>query len=107
MFASHAKQVFNVNNVNKSNCHNVIEMQPRDLYHINEKISNGNPEPLQQSELHDDHQHILELVDKDVITCVVVFESISSQWYYRILVEGVYLALIFRMPFAWHRVGDS
>ena len=31
------------------------------------KISNDDHEPLQQSELHDDHLHILELVDDDVI----------------------------------------
>ena len=67
VLASQAKQIFYVKNANESNWHTVIEMQPRDLYQMSEKISNGDPEPLQQSELQDDHLHILELVDEDVI----------------------------------------
>ena len=67
MLTSQAKQIFYVKNANESNWHTVIEMQPRDLYQMSEKISNGDPEPLQQSELQDDHLHILELVDEDVI----------------------------------------
>ena len=67
VLASQAKQIFYVKNANESNWHTVIEMQPRDLYQMSEKISNGDLEPLQQSELQDDHMHILELVDEDVI----------------------------------------
>ena len=67
MLASQAKQIFYVKNANESNWHTVIEMQPRDLYQMSEKISNGDPEPLQQSELQDDYLDILELVDEDVI----------------------------------------
>ena len=67
VLASQAKQIFYVKNANESNWHAVIEMQPRDLYQMSEKISNGDPEPLQQSELQDDHLDILELVDEDVI----------------------------------------
>ena len=67
MLASQEKQIFYVKNANESNWHIVIKMQPRDLYQMSEKISNGDLEPLQQSELQDDHLHILELVDEDVI----------------------------------------
>ena len=67
VLASQAKKIFYVKNANESNWHTVIEMQPQDLYQMSEKISNGDPEPLQQSELQDDHLYILELVDEDVI----------------------------------------
>ena len=42
-------------------------MQAQDLYRMNGEVSNGDFEPFQQSELHDDHKYISHLVDEYII----------------------------------------
>ena len=67
MLASQAKQVFYVKNSNESYWYAVIKTHPQDLYHMSGDISNGDFELFQQSESHDDHLPISELVDEDTI----------------------------------------